>query len=173
MAVIPSAGAPVPLGVYTVTFTEIAGTVAALNYLSVFNPVNSGILHSALMLRQDTYATSASSTAISLVGYRTTSSSGGMLMTASTVTRYLTTMPDPVTTVRTGNPSFTALNNVPVLYHEPIISTGAGNSNGLGLQTPPGQLALIRPGEGLGLSTSAGNTNQVYNFTYTWAEYKI
>lgn len=162
----------VPRGVYIATFADVSGVVAANTFLSVFNPSDSGVRHVAQSLRIANYATGAVAVAVSMLSFRVTAASGGTLMTTSDVNRFDTAMPDPKAEVRSGNPTVTKLNQ-PFTFKSPILSTGVGNTNAADLRTPTGDLLLIRPGEGMCLSTSAGDLAQRWSFDYVWAEYTI
>lgn len=169
----PSEHVPPARGVYLVCLIDVPGTVASQNFMSVLNPVNSGVLQEALLLEIDSYSGGASATNVSFAAYRITGQSGGTAVTPSGVNRFVTAMPDPLAAVLTGNPTVTRLNNNPLTYAVPPISAGVGDNTGTGRTSPPGVQALILPGEGVVFNTASGNINQFFCMRYVWAEYPI
>ena len=167
-----SVGASVPRGVYIITFTDLPGAVTANNFLSVFNPPSSTVKHVGQSLRISSYATGATSVAVSMLVSRATAASGGTQLAAANVNRFVTTMPNPIAEVRTGNPTVTKL-STPFTYKSPVLSTGVGNTAPVDLRTPTGDVIAVLPGEGFVLSTASGSINQSWSFDYVWAEYTI
>lgn len=155
---------------YFHTIIDVPGVVAANNFFSVFNPSGSGKTVAFFAINVNSYTTGASSTATSLVVDRTTAASGGTQVTAADVNRLLTSWSNPVAEVRTANPAATKT-GVTLFSWVPPISTGVG-IGGTAYSTPPsGQSFICLPGQGIVLSTAAGNTNQVWGININWAEF--
>jgi hypothetical protein len=168
-----SFSAPPARGIYVVTLMDVPGALLSNNFLSVMNPKGSGIRHETIDARLGSYSIGASMTGTSMGAYRITSHSGGSLYDKTTVERADTGMLDPISEVRSGNPTVVRLNNTPVLFKAPVLSTGAGNTTAADVSTPPGLSVLAHEGEGFVANTAAGNTNQMWNLTYIWAEYQL
>lgn len=156
---------------YLYSLNDVAGVAAANNYFSVFNPVGSGYIHIAFELIVSTYAAGVTASQNSLVSRRITGHSGGTLVTDSAVERFVTAHPNPKTEIRFGNPTVTGSGG-PLAVVPPVISTGTGTSN-TSLAAPPGASFLLTPGQGLVFGTAAGDTDQVWNFTYLFSEARI
>ena len=153
---------------YVYMINDVAGVVAANNFISLFNPVGSGVVFLGLQISVSTYATTVSATPTSLVSKRITAASGGTLISASTIPRFKTSLPDPKTVIRIGNPTVTVvgLGFAPI---SPIISTGTGVSSSSA--SPPGNFAFVcSEGEGVVATTAAGNVNQIWNISVVWQE---
>lgn len=165
-----TAGNPA-FNVYLYTLTDAPGVVAQNNFVSFFNPSNSGRLVIALAGIVSAYATGTSSTSNSLTTRRITGASSGSLVAANTVERFVTSSPDPAFQVRTGNPTITGAGN-PLSSFPPPISIGTGTP---GTQTSPSGAPsfVCFPGQGLVFNTAAGNINQVWNVTFLWGEIGI
>ena len=157
--------------IYVVALTDTPGVVAANNFLSVFNPVGSGMHMVGLGAIVGGYSTAAASSPHSMLAQRTTAASGGTLATAANVARYDTTVANPVSQVRTANPTVT-LTQSPLFGWSPPVSTGTG-SIGIAAPATSGPAFICHPGEGLVWYTTAGDVNQIWNIQFTWAEYPI
>lgn len=166
---VTSAG-PAGANYYFHTLLDAPGVVAANNFMSVFNPTGSGKAVVFFVAEVKSYAIAAASAADSLTAFRTTAASGGTLISSASVSRFLTTAPNPVAEVRVDNPTTTnvglALNGFP-----PPISTGAGTGS-LGNSAAPSSQAAFTclPGEGLVVTTASGDTDQRWDITLTWLE---
>lgn len=153
---------------YIYSMVDIAGVVLANNFLSLMNPVGSGKTYLGLQLLVSTYSGSLTGSLNSLTPKRITSASGGTLIAASTIPRFDTAYPNPVTEVRIDNPTVggSGLALTPVA---PVISTGAGQSS-MTLSPPTGTVFVIRPGEGAVITTAGGDIDQIWNITAIWQE---
>lgn len=154
--------------VYVYTLLDVPGVVAQNNYVSFFNPANSGKVMVALAGIVSTYAVNLAASPNSLATRRITGASGGSLVTASTVPRFQSVNPDPVVQVRTGNPTITGA-GLPLSAFPPVISDKTGSP---GTQTSPAGAPsfVCLPGEGLVWNTAAGDVNQIWNITFLWGE---
>jgi|SRR5882762_358776 len=153
---------------YSHSLQDIPGVVGANNFLSVFNPANSGKTYMLLRLDVSTYSAGTTASANSMYSKRITAASSGTLVAASTVARFRTDFADPSLEIRIGNPTVTAtglvLNLIP-----PVISTGSGQFSTS--QNPPYNTSFVcAPGEGIVLATAAGDIDQVWNITHIWQE---
>lgn len=148
----------------------VASSPAVNNFLSVFNPVGSTKTIAWLAASIHRYTIGSSQTAVSLAIYRTTAASAGTLIAASVVTKFDQTQANCLAEVRVGNPTVTLLNSTVIFGASPPISTGAGNTSAVETTTP-GTLAISHPGEGLVFQTANGNTNQMWGFQLSWAEF--
>lgn len=154
--------------VYLYSLKDAPGVVAPNNFISIFNPVGSGKIHIALTSIVTTYAAAVTSVTQSMHIDRSTSATGGTLVAGSDINRFVTAHPNPVSQVRINNPTV-AKATVPLTVYPPPISTGTGSA-GQSVPSPPGATFVVAPGEGINFSTDAGNTNQIWNITYAWAE---
>jgi hypothetical protein len=155
---------------YIFSVSNQAGVVAANNFLSLFNPVGSGKILALGGAFVSVVATAAATSPEPMRGFRITAASAGTLQADSAVAKLKTSQDDPVAEVRIGNPTVTlgaALFNVP-----PAI-TASGGSGGFtqDVQLPPNSPAFhLVEGEGVVLRTAAGDVDQSWNMTLTWAE---
>lgn len=157
--------------IYLASVSDSPGVVAANNFLSVFNPVASGSHVIGLGAVVSSYATASAGAAHSMLVYRTTAASAGTLVAAANVSRYDTTVSNPVAEVRTGNPTVTTSGGALMGFNPPV-STGSGTS-GIASPAVTGATFIMHPGEGLVFTTSAGDVNQLWNIQLTWAEYPL
>lgn len=157
---------------YFHTVLDAPGVVAANNFLSVFNPAGSGKAITFFASEVRAYSVGAVSVGTSMTAFRTTAASGGTLIAAASVSRFVTSDPNPVAVVRVDNPTTTnvglALNGFP-----PPISSGVGVSSAGSSAAPSGGGFTILPGEGLVATTSSGDIDQRWDITLTWAEFTI
>lgn len=161
--------APAP-NFYLHSVVDAPGVVAANNFLSVFNPVGSGkliVFYAGIILP---WATASTTTATSLNVFRTTAASGGTLIAASTVNKFVSSQPNSIAEVRVGNPTVTLATNPTQGIPPALTSSAAGAGVSGGGQSPPGASFVCVPGEGLVMRTPAGNTNQLWNLTFIWTE---
>lgn len=155
--------------IYIFSTIDQPGVVAANNFLTLFNPVNSGKLIIPLVISCENYTIGASSTATSMTVGRISSATGGTLVAASTIPRFKTTDDNCSAEVRTGNPTVTNVRASGIGYSPPL-STGAGIGAVITQTELSGVQFILQPGEGLVWSTAAGNTNQVWTLRATWQE---
>lgn len=155
---------------YFYSLIDAPGVVAANNFISIFNPSNSGKVISFFSIAVDAFASGASGTAVSLRVDRISAASVGTVITATNINKLLTSEPNSIADVRVGNPTVTKVGSS--LYSwPPPVSTGSGVGATVVSSVPPGEGFYCFPGEGINLSTSAGNTNQVWSIKITWAEF--
>lgn len=161
---------PAITGAYVFSADEVVGVVAANNYLSIFNPVGSGktIMFAGAFLSAVTAGGSA--VTAPMRAYRATAISGGTLQADSASAKFVTSYPDPVAEIRTGNPAATldgAIFNSP-----PALSAGSGSTaihpviaiaSGIGT-------FLLAPGEGVVMRQTTGDVDLRWNLSITWAE---
>jgi hypothetical protein len=157
---------------YFHTVRDAPGSVARKNFLSVFNPANSGRAVVFVVSEVRSYAVGEASVASSLTAFRTTAASGGTLIAASDVSRLVTIHPNPVAVVRENNPTTTDI-GLNLNAFPPPISTGAGASQAGASQAPSGGAFTCLPGEGLVATTLAGDTDQRWDITLTWFEVEL
>ena len=155
---------------YHYAVVDVPGTVAANNYISLFNPSNSGKTYILLAMHINNYSVGASSTANSMVKYRITAASGGSVVATNNIAGYDTTGPTSTASIRTGNPTVTTV-GPPGMPVSPPIATGAGDNAENVIHFPAGTYYLIHPGEGVAYSVAAGNTNQVWTVHLIWCEF--
>lgn len=156
---------------YLFVLYDTLGVVLANNFISIFNPVGSGRAFTGLQLIVSSYSPGNTAVAKSLLTKRITAASGGTLVSASTIPRFRTDFPDPVTQIRTGNPTVTTTGLV-LSAISPVISLGAGES-GNTLAPPPGASFIHKPGEGAVIYTEAGDIDQMWNITIVWTETSV
>lgn len=157
-------------GVYFHALVDSPGTVAANQYLSVFNPVASGKIIIALGLTAGSYSGGTVTGPTSMRAGRITSSTGGTQIVASAVNRFSTAMANPVSIVRIGNPTVVSA-GTPLIGITPVIGPGA--NVGAVVIPPPGPAFAALPGEGISFSVPVGDVNQFWNLQFIWAEKPI
>lgn len=160
-----------PVVVYIHALSDVVG-VAGLqhSYMSVLNPVGSGVVASALFFEVLSYSVGVVSVASSLKVFRITAHSGGTLISASDVNRFNTQHPDPKCTIRVDNPSTTVVGTV-LRSISPPITTGVGGHVPFAGIPPSGTSFLFFPGEGFVIRTDNGDADVRWNVAYTWAEF--
>jgi len=159
---------PTWTGVYFHALVDSPGVVAANNYLAVFNPSGSGKLAIALGFICGSYSVGAVTTPASMSAFRITASSAGTLLSAANTNRFLTSFPDPVSTVRTANPTVTLLNSTNPMIG--IVPTVATTSVGQTVAPTPGASFVFQPGEGIVFATPSGDVDLRWDMQYVWAE---
>jgi hypothetical protein len=155
---------------YLASVTDAPGLVANNNLLSVFNPSGSGktlVFYNGIILP---WATSGTSVAVSLKVYRTTAASGGTLMAAANVGKFVTSQPNSIAEVRTGNPTVTTSGLETQGIPPALTGAGAGVGAQGGGQSPPGASFVCPPGNGLVMQVPSGSTAQLWNCTFIWTE---
>ncbi len=161
---------PAFTGGYVFSDHEIAGVVAANNFLALTNPTGSGKLILIAGVFISSVTVGAVATVEPLRGYLATSVSGGTLESSSIIAKIRSTMPNPVAQIRTDNPTATlgaAWFNSPSLQ-----ATGASTSSFIH-QVPAtiaaGTLTLL-PGESTVLRTDSGDVDTRWNISIAWSE---
>lgn len=161
---------PAFTGGYVFSDHEIAGVVAANNFMALTNPVGSGkhVLIAGVFISSVTVG--AVSTVEPLRGYLASNVSGGTLEPTADIAKIRSTMPTPTAQIRTDNPTVTlgaAWFNSPSLQ-----ATGASTSSFIH-QVPAtiaaGTLTLL-PGESTVLRTEAGDVDTRWNISIAWSE---
>lgn len=157
---------------YFHTIFDTPGVVAANTFLSVFNPATSTKLVIFFQAEVASYATGATSVPTSLTANRISASSGGSLIAAANVNRFVTTDPNPSAQVRTGNPTVTTV-GLPLNAWPPPLAVGAGENGTISTVVPPGAGFVCQPGQGLSFATSGGDIDQMWKVNVIWAERNI
>lgn len=156
---------------YTSQTSEAAGTVAAKNYFSLFNPVGSGKQVQVTRIIIFAYSGGAATTTANLNFFRTSAASAGTQIAAANIGKYDTAQPNSVAEVRTANPTTTNTSVVPLLSVPPAItSAGSGINQPVVIVPPTGVAFVLRPGEGVVCGVSAGDVDQLFNVTFSWSE---
>lgn len=157
---------------YFYSLADLPGVVAANNFLSVFNPLTSPKILVFYQAQIVSYSVGEAQSANSMLINRTSAASGGTQVAASTMPRFLTTWDNPVAEVRHANPTVTTVS--PILVGvAPVISVGVGASASSTQQGPSGASFVCLPGQGLVMRTAAGDVDQRWNLSFTWAELPI
>lgn len=166
-------GAPPGQNFYFHALVDLPGVVAANNYLSFFNPVGSGKISIAYQATVLPWAGGATSADASMTVTRTTAASAGTLVAASAVNRLVTTTPNPVTEVRTGNPTVTTTGTPLIGFPPAITAAAAGVSSSAITVSPPGAGFVMLPGQGIVFSAALGDTDQRWDIQFIWAEQNL
>lgn len=162
---------PALTGVYLFSLAGALGVVAANTFLTAYNPVSSGKTVSFSAAFISTVATAASGAIAPMRGYRFSGApTGGTVQGSATIAKLNNAYPDAVLEVRTNNPTVAlgpALWNTP-----PAVTSGAGGGQFVhDVDLPAGSPPLVlAPGEGVAINCSAGDVDQVWNFTIAWGE---
>lgn len=167
--VLTQAFLPAGARIYQGCIVDDLGTVAAKNFMSLFNPVASGKTLVPLGFVMDCHTNAATTSDASMTIFRTSAASVGTLFAANTVTRFVPTDPDPVAEVRVANPTVTATGRV-LIGIAPAIYPGGGGGNPA-FVTPSGGFPIIPAGTGIVFGTSAGDVDQRWNLQLTWMEF--
>lgn len=164
--------APGISGVYLFSINDVPGVVAANNFLTLTNPVGSGKTIFMPYVAVSSYAaTGTASVNNSLIISMATGVSGGTDGSASIIS-FSDSYPAPAGVVRSGNPTATA--GSPLIGVPPAIISGSGVSvtllASLEANAAAGTKALTE-GNSFLLRTTAGDTDQRWNFTIAWLEF--
>lgn len=161
---------PAFTGGYVFSDDEIAGVVAANNFMALTNPTGSG----KIILIAGVFVSSITVGAVGAVaplrGYLATGVSGGSLVATSAIGKIRSTMPNPTGEIRTVNPAATlgaAWFNSPALQ-----ATGSSTANfihQIPAAIPSGSLTLL-PGESTVMRTESGDTDTRWNISIAWSE---
>lgn len=159
-----------PPGGRVYQYAQVAepGTAAAKNFFSHFNPVGSGKLMFPLGIVIQSFSASNTSVANPLTLFRTSADSGGTLVAASSITRWIPSDPDPSGTIRNNNPAATTT-GLALIGIAPYLGSGGGGTVPA-LVAPFSVAPLIPPGTGILFRQTAGETAQLWNIQYTWME---
>ena len=158
-------------GTYVYGMIDVPGVVASNNFLAIFNPLTSTVVHAAVEIGLTCYSLAQVQTGASLAAYRITAASAGTLVSASSVNKFHSVSPAPQTQVRIANPTVTRLNNTPLAFKAPVVAgTGGGNSGTVEVTAPASNTFILVPGEGLVFNTASGDTDELWNIVYSWVE---
>ena len=159
-------------GGYVYSQAQIAGTVAARNHLSLFNPLGSGrVIVVAGVFISSTIVADVVATASPMRGWRATAISGGVLEPASAICKVLTVMPTPVGEIRGSNP--TATLGASWFNSPPLIGASKGAApfvHQIPAAVAGGALTLV-PGEGTVIRAESGDVDQHWNLSIAWSEF--
>lgn len=159
---------------YIFTSPDNLGVVLANNFLSVLNPVGSGMVHLALELAVTAYANQAVLVTNSMINKNITAASGGVLADPTKINRFNPNYPDPKAEIRTGNPTVTVPTGaLPIgAFPPPIAPTTGSNATVTG--TSPNAVGyVLYPGQGMVLGTAAGDVNELWSIVYVWQEFPL
>ena len=126
----------------------VPGVVAANNFISLFNPVASGVTISLGAAYVSSFAIAADLTPAPLNGFRITAASAGTLQTNSTaVSKFQSAMPTSLAEIRTGNPTCTI--GAQIFNASPVVAGGAnGGSTTQNIAAAPAVYPPLRAGTG-------------------------
>ena len=159
---------PNATGLYSFTAFDLAGVVAANNYVSLFNPSGSTKTLHLYSLTYSAYIAAASSTTKnSMIVTRVTTASAGTLQAASAINKFRTGYANPVAEVRVGNPTVTLDGNI--IAFAPGTTPGGYPGDRVLTSSPGGSVALAA-NEGIVWRTIAGDTDGNFNISFTWSE---
>lgn len=156
---------------YAFALNDVPGVVAANNFISFFNPANSGKVMLAIQGIVTAYSVGLTSVDSSMTAQFISAASGGTLIDPDLIYPLRSDWPSPATVVRTGSPSATLSPAYGSLanFSPPITSGVGGGATGIANSPTPGGVPFL-PGEGFVFRTGAGNTNQRWNIQFIWAE---
>lgn len=157
---------------YAYTIHDVPGVVAARNFVSLFNPTGSGVFAQIRTVIVNSYPIGLSETYNSMLVQRVSAASGGTLVPATDILHQYTSSTPTSMEVRHSGPTVT-LTGLPVLaFPPPIASAVPGSGTRAGsFVSAVGLGPVLQPGEGGVFYTLAGNTNQRWSITVTWAEF--
>ena len=149
-------------------------TVAAKNFLTLFNPVTSGKIMSLGGIFVS-YMAGNPSPHYPLRGYRIsgTAPTGGTLHDESEICRFDTQRFAPAMIIRSNNPTTGTL-GAAFFNAAPGITNGLAHSSDIqDVETPAGfNPFLLYPGEGIVLRQGAGAVGHLWNLSVVWRELK-
>jgi hypothetical protein len=158
-------------GAYVYSQAEVAGVVAANNFMTLTNPVGSGkIIVFAGAFISSFIVGDTGATITSMRGYRASAVSGGTLQAASSIGKFQTSQPDPVGQIRTG--SVTATLGTALFNSPPYIGAAKSSSPFVHqVPIPPqGGLFTLMEGESMVLRTEVGDVDTRWNLSLAWGE---
>lgn len=161
---------PTYSGVYLWAVHDTPATVAAQNFLSLFNPSGSGKSLIVLGVTVTDYSVNSVTGATSMEVWRTTAASAGTQIAASNINRFATAFADPSAEVRVGNPTVTLSGLDALVGFAPSLGSGAQSPNTA--SPTPGASFIIAPGQGVVFRQGAGDTDERWNVQIIWAEKK-
>jgi hypothetical protein len=154
---------------YVFSMAGIAGVAADNNYVTLENPVGSTKTVVILGTFISGVVTAASSVINALRGNRAGVVTGGSAVAASSIAKPVSTMPDPVGVIRTGNPTLTRA--AQIFSYPAMTSAGADRAApfAVNFAAVPGGFQLA-PGESLAINSANGDTNVRWNISVLWGE---
>jgi hypothetical protein len=158
---------PTWTGVYFHALVDVPGVAASNNYLSVLNPSGSGKIAIALGFICGSYSVNTVTAPAAMAAFRISAHSAGTDVTAATVNRFATAFPNPVSQVKTGNPTITTTSSA-MIGIPPTVGTNA--QNGQTVSPTPGASFVFLPGEGIAFQTATSDTDIRWQMQYIWAE---
>lgn len=158
-------------GAYVFSMAELAGVVAANNFMTLTNPVGSGkIIVFAGAFISSFIVGDTGATITSMRGYRASAVSGGTLAAQNTIGKFQTSQPDPVGQIRSGTVTATLGN---ALFNSPPFIGAAKSSVPFVHQVPippQGGLFTLVEGESMVLRTEVGDVDTRWNLSLAWGE---
>lgn len=148
-------------------------TVAAKNFMTLFNPVNSGKAFSMGGFFISYMATNPSP-AYPIRGYRISSApTGGTLVAQSEICRFDTARFAPAAEIRIDNPTIGTL-GAAFFNAAPGITMGQQTSSDIqDVDAPAGfNPFVLYPGEGIVMRQDIGNPGHYWNLSVVWRELK-
>lgn len=156
--------------VYGVTAVNVPGVVAANTYLTVFNPVGSGVVITPIRAEVQCLTIAAALDPSYMQASLITSSTGGTLVAATDVNKFDEVhYPDPEGEVRIGNPTVTIRHPYALATWPPVVSTGEGNT-GAAVMALTGAGQFFYEGEGFAYHADGGDVDQSWSFHFVWGE---
>lgn len=159
-------------GAYVYSQAEVAGVVAANNFMTLTNPVGSGKIIVVAGAYISSYIVGdTAATITSMRGYRASTVSGGTLQAASTIARFQSSAPAPVGEIRTG--SVTATLGAGIFNSPPFIGSAKGSIPFVHqVPIPPagGVVFSLAEGESVVMRTEAGDVDTRWNLSVAWGE---
>jgi len=158
-------------GAYVYSQAEVAGVVAANNFMTLTNPAGSGkIIVFAGAFISSFIVGDTGATITSMRGYRASVVSGGTLQPASAIGKFQTSQPNPVGEIRTG--SVTATLGTALFNSPPYIGAAKSSSPFVHqVPIPPqGGLFTLMEGESMVLRTEVGDVDTRWNLSLAWGE---
>lgn len=164
---------PLIKGSYVYSIGAVPGVVAANNFISLFNPIGSGVTMSLGAAYVSSLAVVAALSPAPMNGFRITAASAGTLQTNSTaVSKFQSSMPTSLAEIRTGNPTCTI--GAQIFNASPVVTTGgsAGASTVQNIAAAPAVYPpfTLAPGEGIVLRTLSGLVATLWNMSIVWSE---
>lgn len=156
-------------GFYSFGLLDAPGTVGAQNYVSLFNPVGSGVTVYVVDYIANSYVITTDATNGSAALYKTSAASGGV-NSSSSINKLNSSSQAPRCVVLTGNPTVTPTTFL--LATPPPLGAGSFNGNATEFITASGLSGaqVLQSGEGLVITQASANVNQRWNFTIGWTE---
>ena len=160
---------------YSFRLPTIGGQATApYTFLSLFNPVGSGVSVYLHQLQLAPYAAGASTTNTTTLLNRITAASGGTLQADSTVNKLRTTDPDPLVEIRTADPAVTL--GAGIIHFAPpiqptIISSYSPSVQEVNFMSDQWGNFILAAGEGVAFhQINVGDADQRWPFTIVWSE---